>query len=776
VKLPALARERRLLERGTLWLFFGVLGAAASVALACVIDAGILSDYQLFPAIVRGYTPLGVLFGLLAALAAGATLFYSLRRRSLQEAMPLGRGTLAMWLWAHVTFGALSLVFACVHAGYGALSLQPSLGKALLALLLFASLSGALWRLVYARVPKRAARDVGNYAADESLSRARAQAVEIEKLAAGRSPRLQELAARVLSVKVDAAEAGRAAAGLEPSESALFAEIARLASERHAALARARGQERFVLRLQGPRVWHVPVSLLFLLLLPLHVLWAYDVPERLLSASESTAPLAFEPSTTCGRCHAQIVAEWQGSMHAHALDGPLMVAQTNIAARTSLSGASAPDPQRMCVNCHGPLAVRLSPGATLPLAVPSLADPELVHEGVTCVACHAQSGDSHTGGAALAAFASALRPGRTYFGPRDDAVGNAFHRGERSAHFEAPERLCQNCHSVVYDRDGDGRIEKGKDLVLQDLFSEWQDYRSKGGAGCVDCHMPVSAPGRSAERANIPFEQDQDAAPRARRTHRFVGPDYPLDKPALRDQGRAERQALLASAATFTLEAVTASSAELRASVRLQNSGTGHNLPGGFAFVRQMWVELSVFDAQNRLLASSGRLKAATDDLCDSELWTRGRALTRFAVGCTEADPQLVNLQQRLLDRVEIAKDKAGTPLVDARGQPVLAAASGADEVVVQHLTGGAVARVRPADGKSATPLLPGESRRFDYAFPLATATRPARVQARLLFRAVPPYFLRALASQQGPSDGPRVDGWLPNVEVVEMAQATRAL
>ncbi|MGC4091284.1 MAG: multiheme c-type cytochrome [Polyangiaceae bacterium] len=776
MKVPKLGRKRLFLERGVPWLLFGLLAGGSAIALATLLDLGLLSDYQLFPAIVRGYTPTGVLFGVLSALAAGCTLFYSLRRRSLQESMPLGRGTLAMWLWAHVALGALALVFACVHAGYGAFSLQPSLGKALLLLLLFTGLSGVLWRVLYAFLPKRAARQVGNYAIDESLSRARAQAVEIDKLAAGRSPQLKQLVARVLSVRVDAAEAGRAAAGLSPQESAIFAEIARLASERHAALARAKGQSRFVTRLQGMRVWHVPVSLLFVVLLPLHVLSAYEAPERLAQLSSTTAPLAFEPSTTCARCHAQIVSEWKGSMHAHALDGPVMIAQTNVAARTTLSSLGAPDPKNLCVNCHAPLAARLFPSATLPLAQSDIADPELSREGVGCVACHAQSGESHTGGAALSSFGAALSPGRKFFGPRDDAVANAFHQSQRSPHFTSPERLCQNCHSVVYDRDGDGRIEKGKDLVLQDLFSEWEAYRASGGAHCVDCHMPSAGGTRSADKADVPFEQDQDAPARPRRSHRFVGPDYPLDLPALRDQTRAEREGLLQRAATLTLTSATLAGDAIHVKVSLQNTGAGHNLPGGFAFVRQMWLEVTVLDAGNSLLASSGRLASAEHDLCDQELLQTGRSLARFAVGCTAADPQLVNLQQRLLDRIEPSRDKAGNVLRDARNQAVLAAAAGADEVVVQHVTGGPVARVRPFDAKAMPPLAPGEARQFEYSFAQSSAARPARVRVRLLFRAVPPYFLRALASQQTPADGPRLDTFVRNIEVLEMAAASIAV
>ncbi len=773
MRAARLARKRAFLERGVVWLAFGLVPALGVIALGGAIDLGLLRDFELFPAILRGYTPLGTLLGVLAASAALLTLFYSLRRRSLQESLPLARGTLAMWLWSHVTLGTLSLIFACVHAGYGSFSLQPSLGKVVLALLVVSALGGTFWRIVYGRVPSQAARSVGNYAASESLLRARAQEVEVFKLAAGRSARLQALVERVLTTRVDAAEAGRAAAELGPQESAIFAEVARLASERHAALARARGQTQFLARLQGPRVLHVPVSLLFVALLPLHVLTAYDVPEKLFHSTQSGAGLAFEPSARCSRCHQRIVEEWRGSMHAHALSSPIMRAQTNLAARTTLAAAAAPDPKYVCVNCHGPLAARLSKQATLPLPAPSLGAAELSSEGIGCLACHAFDGPSQTGSAALDAFADHIQPGRSYFGPYDEPVGNAFHRSERAAAFAAPEKLCQNCHSVVFDRNGDGKIEKGPDLVLQNLFSEWESYRAAGGgSSCVDCHMPVGAGDRAADAALVPFEQDQDAPPRKMRSHRFVGPDYPIDDTRLRDLTKGERVALLASAArlNFVAGSVRSGAGRVQLGATVQNIGAGHNLPGGFAFVRQMWLALEIFDASGRALASSGALADASDDLCDNEVLQPGRALKGFAKGCTDADRALVNFQQRLLDRVEVAGASGGVPKRDARGEPVLVAAEGADEVVVQHLTSGAVARVRPADGSHISPLIPGETRRFDYDLPVPAGSRPARVSLRLLFRAVPPYFLRALASQQTAADGARVDSFIGNIEIVEMA------
>src|SRR3954468_18117616 len=90
----------------------------------------------------------------------------------------------------------------------------------------------------------------------------------------------------------------------------------------------------------------------------------------------------------------------------------------------------------------------------------------------------------------------------------------------------------------------------------------------------------------------------------------------------------------------------------------LKCSGTGHNLPGGFAFVRQMWLEVSLLDAAGSVIDGSGRVATAADDLCDSSILDDAQSPVRASLkGCTKSDPLLVNFQQMLVD---IAQPKHG--------------------------------------------------------------------------------------------------------------------
>jgi hypothetical protein len=771
-----LFKRRSLLEHQWLWLLGSSLVALATAALALAIDGGFLTDYLYFPAILRGYTLSGLFFGLASVALGVLTFLYSLRKRSLQERFPVG--SMAGWLWGHVYLGLLCVLLAFAHAGYGSIGLEPSLGKALLALLVLLVVSGLLWRAIYAVVPPKAAREVGHYSQASSHARAASYLVEIEKLSAGRSPPLRQMIDWLLRVTASDPEIAQAARSIPPEEQGLIPELVRLTRNRHQMLTRERRQGRYRRLLQGARVLHVPISLLFLLLLPLHVLWAFDVPAKALppGALLGSTLGGFHSSEDCRSCHARIVDEWRTSMHAHALNGPVMIAQNNLAHRETLASTSAPDPQNVCVNCHAPIATALARSPLLPFkADGALSDHALLDEGITCSVCHQWQGESKTASGGLTAFQDGLVPGRTFFGPYDDAVGNAYHQSQSSPLFKDPSTLCQNCHSVQYDRNGDGKIEKGTDLVLQTLFDEWQDYAKQGGSGsCVDCHMPRVSGDRAAESALIPFEQDAEAPPRALRSHRFIAVDYPVDLPAIRDQSRAEREALLKRAAQLTLDqrALRVASSQVSFNVAVKNIGTGHNLPGGFAFVRQMWLEVTLLDARGTVLAGSGQLLQPSDDLCDGSILDEPDSSVReFLVGCRATDRQLVSFQQMLVDKIELVRDAGGVVQLDLRGEPRLKRAAGSREVVVQFLTGGPVPRVRPATSQPNAPLVVGEERSFAYAFDLPSSASAALLRVRLLFRATPPYFLRALAKTQTADDGPNLSGFVSNLEINEMAR-----
>ncbi|HYQ27451.1 MAG TPA: multiheme c-type cytochrome, partial [Polyangiaceae bacterium] len=443
---PSLTRRLRLFERAWPWLAFSALAALVTTGLVAALDAGALDSYELFPSITRGYTLSGVSLGLSSLALCGISFFYSLRKRGLQEQLPFGKSTMTAWLWAHVYFGLLALLCAVLHAGYGLLSLHFSAGKLAFLALFGVVVSGLVWRVIYAVVPRLAAREVGNYSAGASTARAESLSVEIEKLTAGGSPRFHELKAWALSSTPSDIQIRQAAASLPPPEQQRFIDVIALAQVREKALERARKQGRYAFLLQGLRIAHVPLSLIFLLAVPAHLFFAYDVPARAmpLGAVSGSSLGGFESSDKCGSCHARAVKEWQSSMHAHAMSSPVMIAQSNSVLSQVLARAQYPDPKRICVNCHGPIGAALTSRTTLPLSADSsLSEPALLNEGISCAVCHQWNGPPETASAGLSRFQDGLSPGHKYFGPFNDPVGNGFHQSEATATFRKPEQLCR---------------------------------------------------------------------------------------------------------------------------------------------------------------------------------------------------------------------------------------------------------------------------------------------------------------------------------------------
>jgi len=772
-------KQRKLFEHQTPWLIATVLGALATCGLTGALMSGVLGSRQAF----RGHAPLNVTMAVIAVLLFMLSGFYLLRKRMFQEEFSLLRASMQSWLWAHIYLALFGTWLIVLHAGYSLLTLEITTGKLALFALFGSILSGLLWRLVYAVVPRRATKSVGNYSTAASVAEAEQLDVEIEKLAAGRSAQFHQLKDYVVKNIASPAEVERQIAGFAPDEATTFRQLVTLADKRRRALGRIHGQKAYVRLLQSWRLLHVPVTLGFMLLVPLHVVFAYRLPARIVppGAVDGSALGAFERSEECANCHAAIVKQWRGSMHAQAMFRATMVAQTNQDLKTTLKGTQGPDPKDLCINCHGPVGAALSGQSELPLAATGLfADQELLMEGISCVACHQYNGKSFPGKAALSQFKDGYRPGRTYFGPHDDPVPNSFHQSQGSPLFREPGELCQNCHSVNYDLNGDGKIEKGKDLVLQTIFEEWQYYKKQGnGAGCVDCHMPVSESKRSAEAAWIPFEQDYEGPARQVREHTFIGADHRIDIPEAEDPHAEARRRLLQSAASVSIEpqSLVAQGNTLAFKVTVANSGTGHRLPGGFAFVRQMWLEAVVKSATGEVLASSGTVQSPEHDVCDPGMFTGlSQSILPFTLGCAEPDPLLANFQAVLLDHIEAAKTPDGSPDIDALGHPRLAAKEGAQETFLQHFTSGPVARLRGIDNKPNPPLDPGEARTLGYAFDLGARIGEAReVQVRLLFRAFAPYFLRALGKNQAPNEVP-VAPMVKNLRVDTVASATARL
>lgn len=298
------------------------------------------------------------------------------------------------------------------------------------------------------------------------------------------------------------------------------------------------------------------------------------------------------------------------------------------------------------------------------------------------------------------------------------------------------------------------------------------------------------------------------------------------------------RDLLLGRSFRFELGELAVRGNDLDIPIEIENTGAGHKIPAGFSQEREFWVHLKVSDARGRVVYEVGRVDRPEDDLRD-KLFLRvnvddsnrdraGRPLGVFGADVVDGPdhPQwdvepgsqgtrfrglgLINFQNGFLRCVQCIG------FIDARGrcqpadgsQAITRAAryedaefdddtgecrsnlSGREALFEVYFPVGALDASRGLtkgpdaiiDERSAPPKLP---QRWTYALALPRNVEgPLRVEARLMFRAFPPFLIRAFAEYERlqharglrPS-GPLVTAdMLAKLEPVELVTVTRSL
>lgn len=306
-----------------------------------------------------------------------------------------------------------------------------------------------------------------------------------------------------------------------------------------------------------------------------------------------------------------------------------------------------------------------------------------------------------------------------------------------------------------------------------------------------------------------------------------------LDDPTLDEAGiprglRPRRDLLLGRTFRFAVTGASRRGGLLEIPVELENTGAGHRVPAGFSQEREFWVHLRVTDADGRLVYEVGRVDRGDEDLHDKEFLRinvddrvtdeQGRPLGVFGADVIDGRdvPQwspdartgatrfrgkgLVNLQNGFLRCVTCIGE------VDAFGRCQPGPGQGRlrsdrfddggydidtgecrsnlaeDEALFEvYFPVGALDASRGVtkgpdaivDSRSAPPGVPLV---YTYELP-ALGPGPFVVEARLLFRAFPPFLVRAFADYEAlqaarglrPS-GPLVTpDMLDRLEVIEL-------
>jgi hypothetical protein len=311
---------------------------------------------------------------------------------------------------------------------------------------------------------------------------------------------------------------------------------------------------------------------------------------------ESRVPTS---AAECNGCHGEITGQWRRSAHAGAASNPYYLAVTDLLIQEQGVAAA-----RFCATCHNPIgliqgeidalaaneAALRSDGAgqarayqaralSVPLAISARAD-----EGVSCVLCHQ-------------GVPAATRPGNgsLRFVPESDPFPSApyqqlllrvdplSHRRAMAPAGLQQAALCGACHNV-YAPNG---------MALEPTFDEWRasPYPDRG-VTCQHCHMPAA-----------PINPVNSDLARRSASHGDL------------HAGWEEEGSLLQQAATLELQwqwkpAGAADAPTLLATVIITNSGAGHALPTGASDLRQLWLEVTLWNPAGQIVWQTGGLDA----------------------------------------------------------------------------------------------------------------------------------------------------------------------
>lgn len=316
-----------------------------------------------------------------------------------------------------------------------------------------------------------------------------------------------------------------------------------------------------------------------------------------------------------------------------------------------------------------------------------------------------------------------------------------------------------------------------------------------------------------------------------------LSPEFPralVDDPSLDAFGiprgaKQRRDLLLGRTFEFQIDGATRRGDRLEIPIVLENVGAGHRVPAGFSQEREFWVHLVVRDADGRVLYEVGRVDRSDEDLRDktfvrvnvgdANVDGNGRPQGLFGADVVDGpdlplwDPPtesgatsmrgrgLINLQNGFLRCVTCIgeiddrgrcqpgfgqgrhrADRFADGLYDAETGECQSNLAGDQRFFETYLPVGALDAERGVfkaadaiiDTRSAAP---GRPLRFTYDLDAGSGRGPIEIEARLLFRAFPPFLVRAFADYEAQMDarglrpsGPLVTrAMLERLEVIEL-------
>ncbi len=325
-------------------------------------------------------------------------------------------------------------------------------------------------------------------------------------------------------------------------------------------------------------------------------------------------------STTCKECHPEIFKQWANSNHRHMADGnPYYMVLENLAEMDR-----GVEFRQWCMGCHNPSAVTTKHERTThfmdenimpdPLFVKDSLNlqktfkerPYRLEQGVSCVGCHSITKATSKGNSS---FSLGLAKRKRYLFEGENSkvkrwITNRLINANPQTHKEEYMRplykkseLCASCHDEFLPHSG-------RKVVT--TFKQWQHSpyndpkHPKKHKECIDCHMTYMQDGKFAPLTGR--STTGGALKKDIKVHYFAGGNHFLSGLKSKENESQSLQLLRTSAK------LDASVKNDKLLIGVTNTGAGHKLPTGAADFRQLWLDVTLTDANGKTLISSGKL------------------------------------------------------------------------------------------------------------------------------------------------------------------------
>ena len=336
-------------------------------------------------------------------------------------------------------------------------------------------------------------------------------------------------------------------------------------------------------------------------------------------------------STKCKSCHNEIFDQWANSNHKNLVESnPYYMVMESIAGEVEGN-----EFKKWCMGCHNPSA--LTTGLTR--TSHSMNDNFLANtifeknaqtlvktyekhgnkrleEGVSCLTCHRITDATSEGNASYALNIT----NREKYPFEDDEssigsyLGHKFINAKPKVHKDSymkplykESKYCASCHDETSPTTN-------KQIVS--TFKEWEasPYNNKEdktkNKTCIDCHMTYLKDDKFAPLSG--FSTDGGVLKDDIKVHYFAGSNHFLA--GLKDEKNEEQiLQLLRTSAKLDVNIK-----DNQIYVGIENVGAGHHLPTGVADFRELWLDITISDANDKIVFSSGKLDENGDLKADA--------------------------------------------------------------------------------------------------------------------------------------------------------------